>query len=202
MLCGALISSQPVSETGKWPTVYSSCTGVTGLMKTVLRHRRQASIKTRSEHRRPVSTETKKSFTCSVRGLWWYYCIKLKPCRRAGMIWQSTKDLMLFSVPIARLPSTTEHSICSSTLEELCCKRYSNLGSWEVYLFVNPLKWWAERQFSHEQASRNIPWHCSKHNQIGLLFVVSDDSILHVTASTRQIVQYSVIIFTIHTHIC
>lgn len=132
MLCGTLISSQPVSKTGRLPTVYSSCTGVTGLMKTVLRHRRQASMKTRSEHRRPVSTETKTSFTCSVQGVMMmtmFYCVKLKPCRRAGMIWQSTKDLILFSVPIARLPSTTEHSICSSTLEELCCKRYSNLGS-------------------------------------------------------------------------
>lgn len=118
------------------------------------------------------------------------YCVKLKPCRRAGMIWQSTKDLMLFSVPIARLPSTTEHSICSSTLEELCCKRYSNLGSWEqVQVFVNPLKWWAERQISHDQASRNIPWHCSKDNQIGLLFVISNDSILHVTTSTHTYVK-------------
>lgn len=172
-------------------------------MKTVLRHRRQASMKTRSEHRRPVSTETKTGFSCSVRGgvMIMFYCVKLKPCRRAGMIWQSTKDLMLFSVPIARLPSTTEHSICSSTLEELCCKRYSNLGSSEqVDFFVDPLKWWAERQTGHEQASRNTPWHCSKDNQIGLLFVVSNDSILHVTASThmsnRIVSQYSLFIPT------
>lgn len=36
---------------------------------------------------------------------------------------------MLFSVPIARLPSTTEHSVRSSRLEELCWSRYSNLGA-------------------------------------------------------------------------
>ena len=42
-------------------------------------------------------------------------------------MWQSTRDLMLFSVPMARLPSTTAHSVLSSELDESCWSRYSNL---------------------------------------------------------------------------
>lgn len=34
---------------------------------------------------------------------------------------------MLFSVPMARLPNTTAHSVLSSILDELCCSRYNNL---------------------------------------------------------------------------
>lgn len=40
-----------------WLTVYSSCTGVTGLMKTVRKQRRHASMKISSEHKRPAQTQ-------------------------------------------------------------------------------------------------------------------------------------------------
>lgn len=49
------------------------------------------------------------------------------PWRSDGMIWQSNRDLMLFSVPMARLPRTTEHSVRNSRLEVFCWSRYSNL---------------------------------------------------------------------------
>lgn len=54
------------------PTVYSSCTGVTGLMKTVLRHRRQASMKIRSVHRRPVKDTQSKVWFFAL-----FACIKM-----------------------------------------------------------------------------------------------------------------------------
>ena len=57
-------------------------------------------------------------------------CLRVNvPCSRAGMMWQSTRDLMLFSVPMARLPSTTAHSVRSSELDEPCWSRYSNLDT-------------------------------------------------------------------------
>lgn len=56
-----------------------------------------------------------------------------QPWRRAGMMWQSTRDLMLFSVPMARLPSTTAHSVRSSRLDELCWSRYNNLEPMDTH---------------------------------------------------------------------
>lgn len=42
-----------------------------------------------------------------------------------------------------------------------------------------------QRNCGREANARNRPWHCSKDNQIGLLFVVSNDGILHVTAGAH-----------------
>ena len=75
-------------------SVYRRSSGVTGLMNTVRRHRRQASINFKSGDS--------------------------NPCNKAGIIWQSSRDLTLFSVPIARLPKTTAHSVLSSVLELSC----------------------------------------------------------------------------------
>lgn len=107
-------------------------------MKTVLRHRRQASVKIRSGHRRPESILAKafhrtvplqvtRDVALNTGYLHVWEVCAFKPWRRAGMMWQSTRDLMLFSVPMARLPSTTEHSVRSSKLDELCWSKYSNL---------------------------------------------------------------------------
>lgn len=84
-------------------SVYSRSSGVTGLMKMVRRHLRQASINFKSGDS--------------------------NPCNKAGIIWQSRRDLTLFSVPMARLPRTTAHSVLSSVLELSCWSKYSNLGT-------------------------------------------------------------------------
>lgn len=149
-------------------------------------------------------------------------------------MWQSTRDLMLFSVPMARLPSTTAHSVLSSRLEVRCWSRYSNLErhtqkKQNIQYGYNcnfstgehnheTLQWkWQELQYEQVQSFSHctgidrkkktscvsfsvtwfendkcvfraegrfysdVPWHSSKNDKIGLLLVVSNDSILHVT---------------------
>jgi len=96
-------------------------------MNTVRRHRRQASINFKSGDSNPINKEKTNSVSfaylntqTTTNNLLLIYNEQRVPCNKAGIIWQSSRDLTLFSVPIARLPKTTAHSVLSSVLELSC----------------------------------------------------------------------------------
>lgn len=205
-------------------------------MKTVLRHRRQASIKTRSGHKSPAGTkhkchlelrpkvkvvaatskraafsnlEEERGWCDSPQGTW--YCSRC-PWRDfpaplhtlssaqdwrcavgAGtVIWRDThKKNKTYNMDIT----------ATSPQVNIITRRYSGndrscgMSKYKVFLTVQgstgkktsvsfSVTWFENDKCVFRAEGRfysDVPWHSSKNDKIGLLLVVSNDSILHVT---------------------